>query len=115
MRPYRMGKGTTECYSSFKEAAAAWGCKPVEKKRPKDETKLTAVREKFVSNYKCKACGEPMTYIGGSMMCCKNEKCKGIKVEEKDKEGNIIKITYEPSFKFVKEEYIEMASNIFDV
>lgn len=111
MREFRMGHNTTEHYSSFEECAKAWGCRPVSKKT-KNEKKLKEQQEKFNSRHKCKACGEPMTFIGGNQMVCLNESCKGIKEERTDKEGNVI-VTYKPSFELLDRKSAEIANNIF--
>ena len=80
MKEFRLGKGTTEHYSSLTELGAAWGCKPV-LKRTKDEAKLNKQRETFCSKHKCKGCGQPMKFLYGSIMVCDNSKCKGIEIE----------------------------------
>ena len=111
MREFRMGCGTREHYTSFEECAKAWGCKPVIKKT-KDANKLASQQEKFCARHKCKACGQPMTYVGGNQMTCTNEKCKGIKVEREDKEGNKI-VSYVVSYELLDELGAEIANNIF--
>ena len=111
MKEFRMGSNTTEHYSSFEEAAKAWGCKPVIKKT-KDEEKLKSQQNKFVMKHCCKACGEPMAYIGGNQMTCTNEKCKGIKIEREDKEGNKI-ISYIVSYDLLDDTGTKIAQNIF--
>lgn len=111
MKTFRMGRNTTEHYSSFEEAAKAWNCKPVNK-RTKDEEKLKKQRETFCSKHKCKACGEPMVWISGSIMACANEKCKGIKVEREDFEGNKI-VSYVTSYDLLDDTGKEIAYNIF--
>ena len=105
-----MGRNTTEHYSSLEELGNAWGCKP----KKKDEKEIKKKQEKFLSHKdnKCKACGESMTWIGGSMMVCMNEKCKGIKVEKKDSEGNKT-VTYETSYGLLKEELADYANYLF--
>jgi hypothetical protein len=111
MKAFRMGRNTTEYYTSFEEAAKAWGCKPVVKKT-KDENKLKLQQEKFCGKHKCKACGEPMTWVGGSMMTCTNEKCKGIKVEREGADGNKI-VSYVVSYDLLDDLGAEIAENIF--
>ena len=53
-----------------------------------------------------------MTWIGESMMTCMNEKCRGIKNEKTDAEGNVI-VTYSTSYEILEDKYAEIASNIF--
>ncbi len=111
MREFRMGRNTTEHYTSFEECAKAWGRRPISK-RTKDSKKLEEQRENFKAKHKCKVCGQPMNYIGGNQMVCANESCKGIKFERPDKEGNII-IVYKPSFELLDQKSAEIAYNIF--
>lgn len=111
MSTFRLGRNTTEHYSSFADAAKAWGCKPVSK-TTKNENKLKEQCEKFCGKHKCKACNQPMTYIGGNQMVCQNEKCKGIKIEREDKDGNKI-VSYVPSFDLLDDTGAEIANNIF--
>ena len=54
-----------------------------------------------------------MTWVGGSMMTCKNENCKGIKIEEKDAEGNVIRTEYLVPYDLLDEKGTEIATNIF--
>lgn len=99
------------CYSSFEELAKAFNVKPVVKVT-KDKEKLKAQQERFVSRHKCKACGEPMTYINGtSIMTCTNDKCKGIPYETTDADGNK-KVNYLISYDLLDEVGSEIASNI---
>ena len=111
MKEFRKAKGVTEHYTSLEEMGKAWGCKPVVK-QTKDKEKLKKQRENFCGYHKCKACGSPMNYLGGSMMVCCNEKCKGIKHEKKDKDGNTI-IIYSTSYELLNNHLTEIASNIF--
>ena len=113
MKTFRMGRNTTEHYSSFEEMAKAWNCKPVIK-RTKDEEKLNKQRENFCARHKCKACGEPMTWITGSVMACANEKCKGVKVEREDADGNKI-VSYITSYDLLDDTGSEIAYNIFSL
>lgn len=112
MREFRMGRNTTEHYSSFEEAAKAWGCKPVIKKT-KDEEKLKKQQENFCIKHKCKACGQPMAWVDGHWMTCVNDKCKGIKVEKMDREGNKI-VSYIVSCEEIDDLGAEIAQNIFN-
>lgn len=97
------------CYKSFKELAEAMNVKPVHK----DNDKIRAQKEKFLSHHKCKACGEPLTYMGGNLMSCTNEKCKGIKHTKDDAEGKKI-FWYEPSFDLLEEKYADIAARLFE-
>lgn len=111
MKNYRLSKGTTEHYTSLEELRAAWGKEPY-KKRTKDENKLKKQQETFCSRHLCSACHQPMTWIGGNMMTCTNEKCKGIPVERTDKEGNV-KVSYLTSYDLLDDKGAEIAQNIF--
>lgn len=111
MREFRLGRNTTEHYSSFEELGKAFGCRPVNK-RTKDEKKLKEQQEKFNAKHKCKACGQPLTYIGGNQMVCLNADCKGIKHKRTDAEGNVI-VTYRPSYELLNSKSAEIANNIF--
>lgn len=112
MTNFRLGRNTTEHYTSFEEAAKAWGCKPANKKN-KDMKKLQEQQEKFCAKHKCKACGQPMVFVGNSnTMVCSNEKCKGIKNVRTDKEGNEI-VTYTPSYDLLDDTGSEIANVIF--
>lgn len=111
MKEFRKAKGVTEHYTSLEEMGKAWGCKPVIK-QTKDKDKLKKQRENFCEHYRCKACGQPMTYLGESMMACSNEKCKGIKNERTDKDGNVI-VTYSVSYELLNDKFTERARNIF--
>ena len=108
MKEFRMDRNTKEHYYSFQEAAHAWGCKT----KTKDENKIKEMQDKFCAKYRCSVCGEPMGYIGGTIMTCVNDKCKGVKVEREDKEGNKT-VSYEVSYKFIKDYDISYANYIF--
>jgi hypothetical protein len=111
MKAFRMGRNTSEHYSSFEECAKAFGCRPVVKKT-KDEKKLEEQKEKFCARHRCKACGEPMVWITGSVMTCVNEKCKGIKIEREDSEGNKM-ISYITSYDLLDDLGAKIADAIF--
>lgn len=111
MREFRLSKGVTEHYTSLEELAQAFGCKPYIK-QTKDKEKLKKQRENFGKYHKCKACGEPMSWIGESIMTCTNEKCRGIKNEKTDAEGNVI-VTYSTSYEILEDKYADIARNIF--
>lgn len=111
MKPYRMGINTTEHYSSFEEAAKAWGCKPV----TKNEDKMKKLQEKFLAKpkFKCNACGEQMNYLGNSIMTCTNDKCKGVKIEREDSEGNK-SVSYVTSYFLLDDNDASYANYIFN-
>lgn len=111
MKEFRKSKGVTERYTSLEEMAKAWGVKPFIK-QTKDKEKLQKQRENFCNFYKCPSCGQPMTYMGESIMTCTNEKCKGIKHERKDNDGNTI-VTYSVSYELLDDKFAERAKNIF--
>lgn len=112
MREFRKANGVTEHYTSLEALRAAWNCKPIVK-RTKDEERLQKQRENFCKRHICKGCGKPMSYIGGTTMTCTNEKCKGVREERTDKEGNVI-VTYSVSYSLLDDKGAEIASNIFD-
>jgi len=111
MKEMRLGRNTTAYYTSFEELAKSWGCRPVSK-ATKDMKKLESQKEKFCAKHHCRACGNPMTYIGGNQMTCTNERCKGIKIEREDKEGDKI-ISYVVSYDLLDDLGAEIARNIF--
>ena len=113
MKSFRMGRNTTEHYSSFQELAQSWGCKPVVNK-PQNKEKAKMLQEKFCNKpkHKCKACGEPMTYIGGNQLTCTNEKCNGIKVEKNLPDGSK-SVTYVTSYFLLEDEDASYAKYIF--
>lgn len=112
MGEFRLGRNTTEHYSSLEEMRSAWGLRPVNKKTS-DEKKLTEQQSVFCSKHKCKACGKPMVFISNSnAMVCLNEKCKGSKNIRIDKEGNEI-VTYTPSYDLLDDLGSEIAINLF--
>ena len=108
MNEYRMSKTTKEHYSSLEEMGKAWGCK----ERTKNENKMKDLQEKFVTKHKCRACGKPLSYIGGNIMTCTNDKCKGIRIEREDNEGNKI-ISYALSYELLKDNDTSYANYIF--
>lgn len=111
MREFRMGRNVTEHYSSFEDMRAAWGCKPV-KKKTDDKVKLEKQQSDFCEKHLCKACKSPMTYVGGNIMTCTNDKCKGIKIEKEGKDGEKI-ISYITSYELLDTRGAEIANNIF--
>lgn len=113
MKQFRMGRNTTEHYSSFEEMGKAWGCKQVANK-PKTEERAKKLQEQFYSNpkHKCKACGEQMTWIGGNQLVCTNDKCKGIKVERENPDGTKT-TTYVTSYYLLEDDKASFAKYIF--
>lgn len=112
MKDFRMGRNTTEHYTSFQECAKAFGCRPVSKVT-KDMKKLKDQREKFCERHRCAACGQPMSWVEGtSTMVCSNEKCRGIKQTRVDKDGNEI-VSYLPSYDLLDDKGFSIAQNIF--
>lgn len=113
MRSFRLSKGDTEHYTSFEELRAAWGLSPVVK-QTKDKAKLEKQRENFCKRHLCPACRQPMVYSGiGNQMVCKNEKCLGIKHEQKNSETGEIKVYYSPAFEVLDDLGASIAENIF--
>lgn len=111
MREYRKDKGTKEHYTSLDALRAAFGCKPIVK-RTKDENKLQAQKEAFCGKHKCKACGQPMSYVGGNMMACINQACKGIKIERILPDGTK-SVTYDVAYDLLDDTGAEIAKNLF--
>jgi len=111
MREYRKDKGTKECFFSLEQLRAAFGCKPIVK-RTKDENKLQVQKEAFRGKHKCKACGQPMSYVGGNMMACTNKSCKGIKIERTLLDGTK-SVTYDVAYDLLDDTGAEIAKNLF--
>ena len=109
MKNLRNDKNTTARYSSFAEVAAVYGKEPFVK-RTKDVKKLKKQRMEFSKKHRCKACGQPMTYIGGNVMTCQNEACKGIKHVLKNGEA-----VYEVSRELLDSKGAEIANNLFGI
>lgn len=100
-------------YSSFQELAEAYKIKPTSKVT-KNKEKLKSQQEKFLKHYICKACHQPMTYIGDNIMTCTNPKCRGIKIERKNDDGTKT-VNYFTSFSLLDEKSQDVAGNIFSV
>ena len=109
---FRKAKGVKEQYNSLEELRVAWGCKPITK-RTSDSTKLQAQREAFCGRHKCRACNQPMFYVGAGAMACQNPSCKGIKIERTLADGTKV-VTYEVSYELLDTMGTEIAQNIFD-
>lgn len=113
MREFRMGRNTTEYYTSFEECAKGWNCRPV-KKQTKDKVKLEKQREAFGNKHLCPACKKPMNFLDGTnILTCMNESCKGIKHEITNEENNDTKVWYTTAFDLLDERGSEIANNIF--
>lgn len=101
-----------QCYSSFQELASAYNVKPIQKSEKISE-KTKKKQEDFLKKYKCKACGQPLSFINGtSVMTCKNPKCKGIKITNTDKDGNEV-ISYMTSYSLLGNSARNFAEYIF--
>lgn len=109
---FRKARDVKEQYNSLEELRSAWNCKPI-KKRTSDNGKLQAQREAFCGRHKCKACNQPMTYVGASAMACQNPNCKGLKNERTLADGTKV-IAYEVSYELLDPLGAEIAQNIFD-
>ena len=109
----KTSKGTPESYSSFEDLREVWKLPPIRKKN-KDPEVLKQQQEHFCNKKynRCRSCGQPMTYMGGNIMTCTNENCKGIKIETKDDEGNV-KVTYRTSYTLLNDFDAMKASNMF--
>ena len=107
MKEFRMGNGVTEHYNSFAEMGKAWGCKPVTKKRPRDEEKLNSARTKFLGV--CPVCKSPMKYVSTDYSVCSNTECRGRNVAAKGEEPRYVTVIRE-----FDEKGKEISSNLFD-
>lgn len=111
MREFRKGKNCTEHYTSFSEAAKAFGCREVVK-RTKDENKLAMQREKFLGI--CKVCKQPLHLVSGcNVLSCTNPDCRGVKMTGTNEDGS----TYEwyiPVNRVLDSKGAEIARNLFD-
>lgn len=98
-------------YSSFQELASAYNIKPVSRVT-KDKEKLKSQQNKFQSRHRCRACGEPMSWIGDNIMTCCNPKCKGIKIKHKNEDGTE-SVGYITSYDLLDTEGADIAGVIF--
>ena len=105
----RLAKGITAYYGSLEELAKAYNTSTL--KRTKDQAKLESQREKFLG--KCRVCGEPLSYLGGNVMACQNESCKGFETKTRDEDGNET-VVFKPVFKILDEHAETIAYNLFD-
>jgi hypothetical protein len=110
MEFYRMSKGETAHYSSFEELRAAYGLEPVIR-QTKDKNKLEKQRENFSKRHLCPACKQPMIYIGGNIMVCQAENCKGIKHESKNELGET-RVWYTVPYELLDEKGADVAYNV---
>lgn len=111
MREFRLSKTDKEHYNSFQEAAAAFGCRPVKKKRSSNKDKLEKDREKFLGT--CRVCKNPMQYNGGNICTCSNPQCKGIVFKQRDEEENEKEWSV-PVYRILDSYGTEIATNLFD-
>lgn len=97
------------CYSSFQELASAYKIKTPKRNEQKDEE----LRKSFAKRHKCRACGQPLTYIKDTtVMACTSPNCKGIKVVSQNSETEE-KVTYLTSYNLLGCETQKIAENIF--
>ena len=97
-------------YSSFQELAEAMGLKkPIQKNKKKIEYQ----QDKFNNKHKCKACGQPLTFVGGNIVTCTNPKCKGIKNIKKLDDGTEV-VTYLTSYELLDNIGENIANRIFN-
>lgn len=99
-----------EHYSSFSELAETMGLK---KPTQKNKKKIEYQQEKFNKRHKCKACGQPLTFVGGNIVTCTNPKCKGIKNVKKLDDGTEI-VTYLTSYELLDNVGEIIANRIFN-
>lgn len=111
MKTKRLPKDVSEYYTSFEELRTAWGLKPVIK-QTSDKSKLSLQRQKFYERNLCSVCKQPMTYIGGNQLVCKNVACNGYKHEIETDYGEK-RIYYTPVFKLLDKKSAEIANNLF--
>ena len=109
MKNYRPRNNTTTAYTSLSEACAALGSKQKDKN---PEESLQQKIEKFQKKHRCRACGKPLTYLGGNVMTCTNDKCKGIKIETEDLDGNK-HINYVTSYELLDDVGKSIAEKLF--
>ena len=61
------------------------------KVKPKTVSKTNEeFKKKFEKRHSCKSCGNPLTYVGGNVMVCKNSECSGSYFELLDEHGKEI-------------------------
>lgn len=112
MKEFRKSKGVTEHYTSLEELRAAYGLKPIEKKRPKDEKVLQEKREKFLGT--CKVCKQTLSLIKGTnTLACQNPDCKGVKMTSTNEDGSE-KAWYIPVTRILDDKGAKIAENLID-
>ena len=99
-----------EHYSSFSELAASMG---LNKPAIKNKKKIEYQKEKFNKRHKCKACGQPLTFLGGNVVTCTNPKCKGIKNVRKLDDGTEM-VNYLTSYELLDDVGTNIATRIFN-
>ena len=110
----RIDQNGVEHFSSFEELASAWKLKPISK-TTKNKEKLKAQQERFAVRHKCRACGEPMSWVAGTnIMTCMNPECKGMKITKENEDGTK-SVNYLTSCDLLDELGSEIAENIFSV
>jgi len=97
------------CYSSFQELASAYKIKTQKVNEKKNEE----MKNKFAKKFKCRACGQPLSYVKGTtVMTCTNPKCKGIKIKVNG-EDEEEKYSYLVSYSLLGNISQKIAENIF--
>lgn len=109
MKEFRKSKEVAERYTSFEDLRPAFGLKPI-KKKTNDEEKLKEQQEKFVGT--CPYCKTKLSYMGGNIVVCKNEACKGRKIERENEDGTK-DVVYRPFYKMLDDKCEEIASRLF--
>ena len=107
MREFRKGKNVTEHYNSLEELRIAFGCKPLTKKRPKDEEALKESREKFLGT--CPVCKSANKFISPQYVVCSNVDCRGKNISAKGEEPR-----YVLSMRELDDRGQIIAQNLFD-
>lgn len=106
---YKTNNGEVH-YSSFSELAASMG---LQKPAKKNKKKIEYLQDRFNKKHKCKACGQPLVYMGGNIVTCTNPKCKGIKTTKKLDDGTETTV-YLTSYELLDDVGTNIASRIFD-
>lgn len=92
---------------TYRPFAIAFG----QKEYKVDEKKIKEQREKLCGI--CKVCGEPLQYVGGNVLACKNEKCRGYKHTRTNEAGEEITY-YTPVFRLLDEKGSAIAQRLFN-
>ena len=69
-------KKEQKVYTSFNELAQEVYGLPSYTKQIQNNGKRTDAKQKFEKFNTCKTCGQPMSYLGGNVVCCTNPDCK---------------------------------------